>query len=56
MSMAGLDVFDRTLEKSNNWLKDIMYELGWEDRHRAYLALRATLPSLRDRLSVEEST
>ena len=27
---------------------------GWEDRHRAFLALRATLHALRDRLSVED--
>jgi uncharacterized protein (DUF2267 family) len=55
MTMTGLDVFDRAIHKSNDWLKDIMFELNWEDRHRAYLALRAVLHALRDRLSVAES-
>lgn len=55
MTMTGFDVFDRTLHKTNVWLKEIMAELGTEDRHRAYTALRATLQSLRDRLTVEEA-
>jgi uncharacterized protein (DUF2267 family) len=54
MSATGLDVFDTTLHKTNSWLKDLMQVLGTEDRHRAYLALRATLHALRDRLTVEE--
>jgi uncharacterized protein (DUF2267 family) len=54
MSATGLDVFDRTLHKTNIWLNDLMQELGSEDRHEAYLALRAALHALRDRLTVEE--
>jgi uncharacterized protein (DUF2267 family) len=54
MSATGLDVFDTTLHKTNSWLNDLMQVLGWPDRHKAYLALRATLHSLRDRLTVEE--
>lgn len=53
--MTGLDVFDTTMHKTHTWLNDIMQELGWEDRHKAYLALRTTLHALRDRLSVEET-
>ena len=55
MSMTGLDVFDATLQKTNIWLKDIMQELGWEDRHKAYVSLRTTLHALRDRLTLEET-
>lgn len=55
MTMTGFDVFDRTLHKTNVWLKEVMAELGTEDRHRAYTALRATLQSLRDRLTVDEA-
>jgi uncharacterized protein (DUF2267 family) len=55
MTMTGLDAFDRAIHKANDWLQDIMYELNWQDRHRAYLALRATLHALRDRLSLEEA-
>src|SRR5262245_52945741 len=54
MSATGLDVFDTTIQKTNTWLNDVMYILGWQDRHAAYLALRATLRALRDRLIVEE--
>jgi uncharacterized protein (DUF2267 family) len=54
MSATGLDVFDRTLHKTNAWLADIMQVLGSPDRHPAYLALRTTLHALRDRLPVEE--
>ena len=54
MSATGLEVFDTTLQKTNRWLKELMQILGTEDRHRAYLALFATLHTLRDRLTVEE--
>ena len=54
MSMTGLDVFDRTIHKTNNWMNELMEALGWHDRHKAYLALRVTLHALRDRLTVEE--
>lgn len=54
MSMTGVESFDRSIHKTNAWLKDLMADLGWEDRHRAYAALRATLHALRDRLPTEE--
>jgi uncharacterized protein (DUF2267 family) len=49
MSMTGLAVFDTTLQKTNEWLDEISYELALENRHTAYLALRGTLHALRDR-------
>ena len=55
MSTTSLDVFDRTLQKTNMWLNQIMEIMGWEDRHAAYTALRATLHALRDRLTVQEA-
>jgi uncharacterized protein (DUF2267 family) len=54
MSQTGLEGFDVTVQKSQLWLKDLMEELGVEDRHKAYLALRAVLHALRDRLPVTE--
>ncbi|MGE3540361.1 MAG: DUF2267 domain-containing protein [Candidatus Tectimicrobiota bacterium] len=53
---TGLDVFDATIHKTNVWLKDIMQDLGWEDRHKAYMALRLTLHALRDRLTPVEAS
>ncbi len=55
MAMTGLGVFDSTIQKTHIWLNDIMEELGWKDRQRAYQALRVTLHALRDRLTVEEA-
>src|ERR1700704_3650162 len=53
MSTTGLEVFDSTIHKTNIWLKDLMAMLEC-DRQEAYLALRATLHALRDRLTIEE--
>jgi uncharacterized protein (DUF2267 family) len=52
---TGLDIFDSTIQKSNLWLKDLMQDLGWDDRHKAYQGLRITLQTLRDRLTIEEA-
>jgi uncharacterized protein (DUF2267 family) len=53
--MTGLEVFDTTVHKTHIWLNDIMQELGWDDRYKAYLGLRTTLHALRDRFTVEET-
>lgn len=53
MSTTGLDVFDSTIQTTNQWLNDITEELGWGDRQLAYHALRATVQSLRDRVTVD---
>lgn len=55
MSATGLKVFDSTIQTTNIWLDDIMRDLNWSDRHKAYHALRAVLHTLRNRLPVEES-
>ena len=55
MSGRGLSVFDETVQLTNIWLKELMAELGWEDRHRAYLGLRLVLQAIRDHLSVDEA-
>lgn len=55
MSSTGLQAIDRTIHETNEWLKDLMYEMGWEDRQLAYKGLRATLHALRDRLIPEEA-
>lgn len=54
MSQTGLSAFDSTIHTTNVWLQDLMDYLG-TDRQRAYLALRAVLHALRDRLTVEEA-
>lgn len=56
MQSTGVPALDTTVQKTNAWIKEIMDELGLEERRRAYLALRSTLHTLRDRLTVEEAT
>lgn len=55
MSTTGLPVFDTTVQETNLWLKAIMEGLHTDDRHLAYLALKATLHALRDRIGPENS-
>jgi len=52
MSQTGTAAFDSTVQTTNIWLDEIMEEMGWFDRHRAYHALRVVLHTLRDRLPV----
>ncbi len=44
-----------SMQKTNEWIRDVAQELGDDNRHHAYAALRATLHTLRDRLSLEQS-
>lgn len=53
--MTNIDGIDTTIQKTNVWLKEIMEGLGWTDRNKAYIALRAVLHALRDRLPVDEA-
>ncbi len=56
MSSTGLPAIDHTVQLTNEWLRDLMRMLDWEDKHRAYRLLRVTLQSLRDWLSVDEAS
>jgi uncharacterized protein (DUF2267 family) len=51
---TSLELFDATLQKTDEWLNHLKRLLPTDDRHVAYLALRATLHALRDRITVEE--
>ena len=50
--MNQVDVFQTTLNKTGEWLRDIRQLLEFDSDQRAYLALRAVLHTLRDRLPV----
>jgi uncharacterized protein (DUF2267 family) len=52
---TGLDSFDKTVQESNLWLKDLMERLNTQDRHHAYSTLRAVLHALRDRIGPENA-
>jgi len=55
MSTTGLSVIDKTVQETNLWLKTVMNELGTEDRHDAYGALKEVLHVLRDRIGPENA-
>ncbi|HSF29285.1 MAG TPA: DUF2267 domain-containing protein [Candidatus Tectomicrobia bacterium] len=49
------ETFHNMLEATHLWLRQVLEELCWEDEAKAYLALKATLHALRDRLTVDEA-
>jgi uncharacterized protein (DUF2267 family) len=53
MSTSGVTVLDHTVQETNVWLRIVAEQLHFEDRHHAYIALRAVLHALRDRLPPE---
>ena len=55
MSINSVAAFDTTVQKTNEWLRDIGKQLGDDNRRHAYLALRGTLHAVRDYLPIEES-
>ncbi len=55
MTKTGIEVFDTSTQKTNEWLKAICDQLGDENRRHAYLALRGTLHAVRDFLPHDES-
>jgi uncharacterized protein (DUF2267 family) len=50
---TGLPVFDATIQETNLWLKEVGANLGDCERQEAYVALRAVLHTLRDRLPAQ---
>jgi uncharacterized protein (DUF2267 family) len=53
--MTGFDSFDTAVQKAGIWLKELMMELNADSKRQAYMALRAVLHTLRDRLTVDEA-
>ena len=55
MKFTGFEVFDDTIQRTSNWLKDLMQELNWSDRRKTYVVFRCVLHALRDHLSVRDA-
>ncbi len=51
---TATDIFSSTVQKTHEWLLDLMAELVIEDEHKALRALKAGLHALRDRITVDE--
>jgi uncharacterized protein (DUF2267 family) len=54
MATTGLEVFDKTLHTTNQWLDEICAEIG-PDKHLAWHVLGAVLRSIRDELLIGQS-
>ena len=55
MSERRIESIDDTVQKTHIWLNEVAEELHTNDKHEAYLVLRAFLHALRDRLTVDEA-
>jgi uncharacterized protein (DUF2267 family) len=55
MKFTGLDVFDSTIQRTNTWLKELMFELNSTDHRKTYLVFRSVLHALRDHLSAGDA-
>ncbi|TWT79598.1 hypothetical protein CA13_10020 [Planctomycetes bacterium CA13] len=55
MNASAIAAFESTVQKSNEWVNEVMDEMCWDDPQRAYHGLRAVLHTLRDRLPLAEA-
>lgn len=55
MTTTGLRTLDHSLSVTQEWLRDVAEEMGVDDQQEAFVAARAVLHTLRDRLTVEEA-
>ncbi|MFL5840703.1 MAG: DUF2267 domain-containing protein [Thermoleophilaceae bacterium] len=55
MSIRSVDAVERSVHKTNEWVKAMAAELGTDDREDAWRLLRADLQVLRDELTVDEA-
>ncbi|MEX0654803.1 MAG: DUF2267 domain-containing protein [Phycisphaeraceae bacterium] len=56
MATSQVAVFESTLQKTHQWLAELVDTGQFESEGQAYTAMRAVLHALRDRLTVEEAT
>lgn len=55
MASTRVGTFEETVAKTNAWLDELDGVMGFGDRHKAYMTLRAVLHALRDRLPTDEA-
>jgi uncharacterized protein (DUF2267 family) len=55
MSIQSVDAVERSVQKTNEWVKAMAAELGIVDREDAWRLLRADLQVLRDELTIDEA-
>lgn len=55
MSATGLEVLDRTWQKTHEWINELRERLGWSSDRDTLRLLRVTLQQIRDRIYVNET-
>lgn len=55
MMTTNVKALDRTMHQTQEWIRDIAGRLGSDDPEKGYIALRAVLHTLRDRLPPDEA-
>lgn len=55
MTVSHVSVFDETLQKTHEWLRELEMIASLRNQSQAYSALRAVLHTLRDRLMPNEA-
>lgn len=55
MPAHDLETLDHSLQTTHSWINELDDALGWNNRHRSYRLLRATLQVLRDCLPLSEA-
>lgn len=55
MSAAGLEVLDRTWQKTHEWINELKERLDWSSERDVLRLLRVTLHQIRDRVHVNEA-
>jgi uncharacterized protein (DUF2267 family) len=52
--MTGLEILNRNVQITHEWIDELDAMLGWNDKGRTYRLLRVTLQTLRDCLPLAE--
>ena len=55
MSATGLEVLDRTWQKTHEWVNELRNRLDWSSDRDTLRLLRVTLHQIRDRIHVNEA-
>ena len=54
MAISGLEILNRNVQITHEWINELDAMLGWNDKTRTYRLLRVTLQTLRDCLPIAE--
>jgi uncharacterized protein (DUF2267 family) len=53
--LRSVDAVERSVHKTNEWLSDLVEELGIQDKEDAWRILKVYLQMLRDQLTIDEA-